>query len=394
MRDARKHPSPILAPFLAMITTLGLIGLPMGASPIQTTAPQQNPPQQTPAPQPDPSQQPPAQQTPAQQPPAAQPDDSTADQPSTPPGVKNSKDDVNKIGERGVGKGVNFYSLEREIALGKQLAQEVERSAKFVDDPIVVDYVNRVGQNLVRNSDARVPFTIKVIDADQINAFALPGGFFYVFSGLILHADEESELAGVMAHEIAHVAARHGTRGQTKGELAQLAMIPAMIFIPYSWAGWGMYEALQFAIPLTFLKFSRDYEREADFLGLQYMYKAGYDPNSYVTFFEKIQAEERRRPGSIPKAFSTHPPTAERIRNIQEEIARILPVRGEYIVTTSEFDVVKARLKMIQNRSKLKNSDPSKPSLRKRTDQDQTKTGQDGQSDDDRPTLKRRPDSP
>jgi len=377
-----------------MITTLGLIGLPMGASPIQTTAPQQNPPQQTPAPQPDPSQQPPAQQTPAQQPPAAQPDDSTADQPSTPPGVKNSKDDVNKIGERGVGKGVNFYSLEREIALGKQLAQEVERSAKFVDDPIVVDYVNRVGQNLVRNSDARVPFTIKVIDADQINAFALPGGFFYVFSGLILHADEESELAGVMAHEIAHVAARHGTRGQTKGELAQLAMIPAMIFIPYSWAGWGMYEALQFAIPLTFLKFSRDYEREADFLGLQYMYKAGYDPNSYVTFFEKIQAEERRRPGSIPKAFSTHPPTAERIRNIQEEIARILPVRGEYIVTTSEFDVVKARLKMIQNRSKLKNSDPSKPSLRKRTDQDQTKTGQDGQSDDDRPTLKRRPDSP
>jgi predicted Zn-dependent protease len=378
MRDARKRSDPMLAPFLAMIATLGLICMPLGASP-----------QQTPAPQPDPSK-----QNQAQQPPATQPDDTPADQPGTPPGVKKSKDDVNKIGDRGVGKGVNFYSLEREIALGKQLAQEVERSAKFVDDPMIVDYVNRVGQNLVRNSDARVPFTIKVLDADEINAFALPGGFFYVYSGLILRADEESELAGVMAHEIAHVAARHGTKNATKAEITQLALIPAMIFIPYTWTGYAIYEGLQFAIPLSYLKFSRDSEREADFLGLQYMYKAGYDPNSYVTFFEKIQAEERRRPGSIPKVFATHPPTTERIHNIQEEIARILPVRGEYIVTTSEFDVVKARLRMIQNRSKLSKSDPSKPSLRKRTDKDTTNTTQDGQSDDDRPTLKRRPDSP
>jgi len=170
-----------------------------------------------------------------------------------------------------------------------------------------------------------------------------------------------------------------------------------MIFIPYTWAGYAIYEGLQFAIPLQFLKFSRDAEREADYLGLQYMYKAGYDPNSYVTFFEKVQAEERRRPGSIPKVFADHPPTAERIRNIQEEIARILPVRSEYVVTTSEFDVVKARLRLIQNRSKLANTDPNKPTLRKRTDKDTTTTGngtQDGQSDDDRPTLKRRPDSP
>src|SRR5208282_816270 len=224
MRDARRHTDPLLAPFLAMVATLGLICMPLGASPQQTPATQSNPSQQTQTQQPPAAQPDASQQTQTQQPPAAQPDDSTADQPSTPPGVKNAKDDVNKIGERGVGKGVNFYSLEREIALGKQLAQEVERSAKFVDDPQVLDYVNRVGQNLVRNSDARVPFTIKVIDSDQINAFALPGGFFYVFSGLILRADEESELAGVMAHEIAHVCARHGTRNATKAEITQLAM--------------------------------------------------------------------------------------------------------------------------------------------------------------------------
>src|ERR1700746_2035237 len=184
---------------------------------------------------------------------------------------RNSKEDVEAIGNRKVGKGPNFYSLEKEIALGKQLAQEVERSSKLIDDPVVTEYVNRVGQNLVRNSDARVPFTIKVIDSDEVNAFALPGGFFYVNSGLILRAQEESELAGVMAHEISHVTARHGTCQATKGELMQLASIPAMIFIPYTMAGYALYQGLNMAIPLTFLKFSRDNEREADFLGIQYM---------------------------------------------------------------------------------------------------------------------------
>src|SRR6266853_5728988 len=209
---------------------------------------------------------------------------------------RNSKEDVEAIGNRKLGKGPNFYSLEKEIALGKQLAQEVERSAKLIDDPVVTEYVNRVGQNLVHNSDAKVPFTIKVIDSDEVNAFALPGGFFYVNSGLILRAQEESELAGVMAHEISHVTARHGTKNATKGELMQIGAMVGSIFIPYSMAGYAMYQGLNLAIPLTFLKFSRDAEKEADFLGLQYMYKAGYDPNSYVTFFERIQADEKRRP--------------------------------------------------------------------------------------------------
>jgi predicted Zn-dependent protease len=326
---------------------------------------------------------------------------SASDQDQTMKGVKpGSEKDVNAVGNRGVGKGVNLYSLEREIALGKGAAQEVERSAKMITDPVVTEYVNRVGQNLVRNSDAKVPFTIKVIDSDEINAFALPGGFFYVNSGLILHADEEAELAGVMSHEIAHVAARHGTRNATKGEIAQFASIPLILLGPGGWAGYGLYQGLNLAIPIGFLKFSRDNEREADFLGLQYMYKAGYDPNAFVSFFEKIEAEERRHPGSIPKVFSTHPPTPERVQKAQEEITTILPTRDEYIVSTSEFDVVKARLNKIENRLKLddKKAAGDKPTLRTRTEQQKqdkadkqdAPTGDD--SDPDRPVLKKRTD--
>jgi len=326
-----------------------------------------------------------------QQPPASQP---VPQQETVKP--KNSKEDVEAIGNRSVGKGINLYSLEREIGLGKQLAQEVEKSSKLIDDPIVTEYVNRVGQNLVRNSDARVPFTIKVIDSDEVNAFALPGGFFYVNSGLILRAQEESELAGVMAHEISHVTARHGTKNATKGELMQLATIPLILLGPGGWAGYGIYQGLNLAIPVTYLKFSRDAEREADFLGLQYMYKAGYDPNSYVTFFERIQADEKRRPGTIPKVFSSHPPTPERIENTQKEIARILPAKSEYIVTTSEFDTVKARLRGIMFTRKATDNAPGKPTLRTKTEQSKKQpTGSDPTTttDDDRPTLKRRPDS-
>jgi predicted Zn-dependent protease len=343
---------------------------------------------QSPPPTSDPAKPTPPSKTEGSQPPVASPD--TVD-------PKNSKEDVSAIGNRNVGKGVNFYSLEKEIALGKQLAQEVEKTAKMIDDPVVTEYVNRVGQNLVRNSDARVPFTIKVVDSDVVNAFALPGGFFYVNSGLILRAQEESELAGVMAHEISHVTARHGTKQATKGDIIQLASIPAMIFLPYGWAGYGIYQAANLAIPLTFLKFSRDAEREADFLGLQYMYKAGYDPNSYVTFFERIQADEKRRSGTVSKYFSTHPPTPDRIEAAQKEIARILPAKQEYIVTTSEFDQVKARLRNIMFSKKAMDNGPGKPTLRTKTEQaDKQKTqspGADPGSDDDRPTLKRRPDS-
>ena len=352
------------------------------------------------------SQQQPAATDPSQQP-EAQDQTAASDEDQTVKGVKQgSEKDVNSIGNRGVGKGVNLYSLQREIAMGKQAAMEVEKTAKMINDPVVTEYVNRVGQNLVRNSDAKVPFTIKVIDSDEINAFALPGGFFYVNSGLILRADEEAELAGVMGHEIAHVAARHGTKTATKGELMQLATIPIMILVPYGAAGYGIYEGLNLAIPMSYLKFTRDAEKEADYLGLQYMYKAGYDPNAFVSFFEKIEAEERRHPGSIPKIFSTHPPTPDRVQKAQEEIATILPARDEYVVTTSEFDLVKSRLRRIENKNKLddKKSAGDKPTLRTRTEtgppatttgtqQPQTGSGSGGDdSDPDRPVLKKRTD--
>ena len=310
------------------------------------------------------------------------------------PNVKSgSRDDVESIGNREVGKrGLgNWYSLASEIRLGKAYSQEVEATLKLVQDPVVTEYVNRIGQNLVRNSDAKVPFTIKVVDSDEINAFALPGGFFYVNSGLILAADEEAELAGVMAHEIAHVAARHAMRQQTRGNIANIATIP-LIFVGGG-IGYAVRSAASLALPLTFLEFSRSFEAEADYLGVQYMYKSGYDPQAFLSFFEKLQAKEKKKPGTLSKAFSTHPQTPDRIGKSQEEIARILPARAQYTVTTSEFDDVKARLASLENRRKLTDDkENGKPTLRRTSSsKDKDKNGK--PADDDRPTLKRRPDS-
>jgi predicted Zn-dependent protease len=283
--------------------------------------------------------------------------------------------------------------------MGKMYASEIEKSTKFITDPVVVEYINRVGQNIVKNSDCKVPFTIKIIDSDVINAMALPGGFFYVNSGLILNADEEAELAGVMAHETAHVCAHHAVREQTRMNYAQLGTIP-LIFIG-GWTGYGIYEAASLAVPITFLQFSRDFEAQADYLGVQYMYRAGYDPQAFISFFEKIQALEKRKPGMVEKAFSDHPQTPDRILHSQEEIARILPARDEYTVTTSEFEDVKARLARIENKRRLVDSkDTKKPSLRRAStgnDPNSTTTTSSTDpnstnSDDGPPTLHRRDD--
>ena len=305
------------------------------------------------------------------------------------------KKDPDQIGNRDVSKGVNFYSLEKEIALGKGLAQEVERQAKIINDPVIAEYVNRVGQNLVRNSDAKVPFTIKVIDSEEVNAFALPGGFFFVNSGLILKADNEAELAGVMSHEIAHVAARHGTRQATRGEIANLATIP-LIFMG-GWTGYGIRQAASVLVPVGFLKFSRGFESEADMLGLEYMYKSGYDPTAFVDFFEKIETLEKRKPGTMAKVFSTHPMTDDRIRDAQKNIQNLLTAKPEYVLTTSEFNDVKGRLTAMHSRRKIDDKDTNRPTLRRAPGSstgpvDVDENGKTPKSDEDeRPTLKRRP---
>jgi predicted Zn-dependent protease len=304
------------------------------------------------------------------------------------------KTDVDAVGNRnvGCGRGVgNWYSVEKQVAMGRSFAQQVESQVKLVNDPVVTEYVNRIGQNLVRNSDAQVPFTIKVIDSDVVNAMALPGGFFYVNSGLVLAADEEAEVAGVMAHEIAHVAACHAAREMSRANLMQMASIP-LIFVGGA-IGYAGYEAAGIGGMFGILKFSRGFEAEADYLGIEYMYRAGYDPSAFVSFFEKVQAMEKKKPGTLAKAFDTHPQNADRIQKSQDEIRKILPAKQQYVVTTSEFDEVKARLAAIENKHKLLDEkDSSKPSLR-RTSNTSDKSEDGKKDDDDRPTLKRRDDS-
>jgi predicted Zn-dependent protease len=393
----------------------GALALAFGAAPwmvAQTPGPdpQNQPGTQTPQTQTPQTQNPPS-QSPQKAPPTTDPDDgqpkasdiqnAPKKAPAALPVQEDSqikhdggKTDVDAVGNRnvGCGRGVgNWYSVEKQVAMGRSFAQQVESQVKMVNDPVVTEYVNRIGQNLVRNSDAQVPFTIKVIDSDVVNAMALPGGFFYVNSGLILAADEEAEVAGVMAHEIAHVAACHAAREISRSNLMQLASIP-LIFVGGG-IGYAGYEAAGIAGMFGILKFSRGFEAEADYLGIEYMYRAGYDPSAFVSFFEKVQAMEKKKPGTLAKAFDTHPQSADRIQKSQDEIRKILPAKQQYVVTTSEFDEVKSRLAAIENKHKLLDEkDSSKPSLR-RTSNPSDKSEDGKKDDDDRPTLKRRDDS-
>lgn len=361
----------------------------------QTPAPASPVPAETPLPKTPDNQKPP---TPAEL--KAAKDKAAAESDSLPspgealdPHIKaGSIDDVNAVGNRNIGgRGMgNWYSINWEISNGKQYSMEIEKSAHMITDPVVVEYVNRVGQNIVKNSDCKVPFTIKVIDSDEINAMALPGGFFYVNSGLILAADEEAELAGVMAHETAHVCAHHAAREMTRMNYIQIGQVPLIIFTQGSWTGYGIYEAAQLAVPITFLQFSRNFEGEADWLGLQYMYKAGYDPQAFIQFFEKIDALEKHKPGTLAKVFSDHPQTPDRIARSEDEIATIMPARPDYVVTTSEFDEVKARLARIENKRKLNDKkDGNKPTLR-RVGGSGSDPNTPASTTDDRPTLGRR----
>jgi predicted Zn-dependent protease len=304
--------------------------------------------------------------------------------------------DVNAIGDRNVGcnRGLgNWYTLDSQVRMGQEFARQVEQTSHLITDPAVNEYVNRLGQNLIRNSDSKLPFTIKVLDVEEPNAFALPGGFMFVNAGTLLLADDESELAGVMAHEIGHVAACHAARGATRGNLAQIAMIPVVIMTG-GLAGIGVNQAANFGIPALFSKFGRNFEAQADYLGVQYAYKAGYDPNGMINFFEKLQALEKRRPGFAMKLYGDHPQTPDRISQSQREIGSILPPREQYIIDSSDFEQAKKRLALIMKHKLQKDGkDEQKPELR-RTAGDKTPDQNDkpqGDKNDDRPVIKRNP---
>src|SRR5262252_1438141 len=303
------------------------------------------------------------------------------------------KDDPTLIGKRDINKGsIEFYSIEKEVAIGRQLSAEVDRSSKLINDPIVSEYINRVAQNIVLHSDSKVPFTIKVVDSAEVNAFALPGGFLYVNRGLLEAADNEAEVAGVIAHEVSHVAARHGMEQASKGELFNYLSIPLIFFGGIG--GYAIRQGLGLAVPLTFLKFSRGAEKEADRLGAQYMWAAGYDPNALITFFEKLQAKNKKKPGTLSKLFSTHPMTGDRITELRELVARF-PDRGEYQLSSSEFGQVKSRVLAISGAARGSGQDGSRrPTLKRRpqSTSGEEKDGKDSESPN-RPVLKRRDDS-
>jgi len=298
---------------------------------------------------------------------------------------KSKKDDPSQIGDRDVGKCLNFYSIDKEMAWGKQLADEVARESKIDDDPIVSEYINRVGQNLVRNSDAKVPFTFRVIDGEELNAFALPGGYVFVYSGLIKLASEEDEFAGALAHEIAHVAARHMTCRASEQQIATTAgIIPSIVLGPLG--GWAARQAANAAIPMTFRSFSRHDEAEADYLGVQYMYAAGYDPTGSGSIFEKLEALQKTKPGAVARVLATHPMSSDRIDKTEQEIQRILPAKPEYVVTTSEYGDVRERL-IARDAGRKQDDKDGRPVLRVKPG-DGKVADPDAQSDG-RPTLKR-----
>jgi len=288
------------------------------------------------------------------------------------------KDDPSQIGNRDVGKCLNFYSVDKEMAWGKQLADEVARESKIDDDPILSEYINRVGQNLARNSDAKVPFTFRVIDGEEMNAFALPGGYVFVYTGLIKLASEEDEFAGAIAHEIAHVAARHMTCRASKEQVAKVASVIPGIFLG-GLGGLAARQAANAVDPMTFLSFSRHDESEADYLGVQYMYAAGYDPTGAVSILEKLEALQKTKPGAVAKVLATHPINADRIDKTEEEIQRILPAKPEYVVTSSEYRDMRDRL-IVREAGRTTDGKDGKPVLRAKPGEGKT---------DDRPTLKR-----
>lgn len=282
---------------------------------------------------------------------------------------KRSDQDLNTIGHRNIGEGVNFYSREKELALGKQLAQEFERSSRMIDDPVASEYLNGIAQNIAKNSDVKLPVNVRIVDSNGINAFTFPGGYQYLNRGLILATNSEAELAGVLAYGIAHTALRTGTKQATKGELMQSSLAPAMVSTPYTtWAAYGTGQGLNLAVPLTFLKFSRDAVSAADFFAMQYLYRAGYDAEGYPRLLERALQQPPKKQ-NVPKSFDTHPPLPERLKAIREEIARLLPPRPDEITSSPDFEAVKERLRALKPQTpSAPGTNPERPTLHRLTE--------------------------
>ncbi len=304
----------------------------------------------------------------------------------------NKMDDVYCIGQRRVARR-SLISIPKAMALGKRYAEQIDRSSKIVKDPVITEYVNRVEQNIAENSDAKIPITVGVIQSPQINAFTLPGGFIFVNTGLLQGVSSEAELAAVLAHETGHVACRHAVANMTRRDLLQYATLP-LLFTPMSYPVFlGVTQALNFGIPLAFLKYSRDEEHEADFLGVQYLWKAGYDPNAFLGVFSKIIQQNRSVPGSVPGIFMDHPPTKARIISIEEEIKDILPPRKEYLVSTSNFHSVQDRLdNMLSRRNQAElASNKNRPTLLRREPRTSPVNGPAQNSGNDKPPILGKP---
>jgi predicted Zn-dependent protease len=269
------------------------------------------------------------------------------------------REDPQLIGKRDINKGqINFYSLEKELALGRRMAAEMDRRSKLVADPILLEFVNRVTQNIVINSDVKVPVTVKVIDSSYINAFTLPGGFLYINRGLIKAADNEAELAGAIAHEVAHIAARHGVEQATKGNLLNWAAIPLIFF--GRWGGYLVNQTASLVIPISYFKFSRRAEKEADRLAAQYLWKTGYDPQGLITFFEKLRASEKKDPGTLKKVYRTHSMSKDRIEEIQKLLVRF-PEQSEYQINSSDFIALRERMGIFNLRARIEAEKEDQP---------------------------------
>ncbi len=271
--------------------------------------------------------------------------------------------DPAEIGDRKVSGRLNVYSIEQELALGRQLAIEVRKEARIVDDPIVAEYLNRLGQNLARHSDVGFPVSFTLIEADDVNAFTLPGGFIFINTGTLRLSDNEAELASVLAHELGHAAARHATRQATRNDLISAGTLPLVLF--GGWTGLLTRQAASLASPMFMFHFSRAFETEADLLGIQYLWSAGYDPSASVDMFERVESTERSHPGSVSKLFRTHPLTSDRIEKTQKDIDELLPGRTEYVINTSEYEAVRARLADLSLQHKPDAKDREHPTLRR-----------------------------